>query len=135
MHSGLVMADQLSSKPKKFFYIILGTIALLLGIIGLALPVIPTTPLILLAAWCYYRSSPRFHDWLINHPYLGSIIEEYSDEKGIKKESKIKAIILTWSAVLVTAIFIVESLILRILVIGLACIGTYFILRLKTRNA
>jgi len=129
------MSGQLSSKSKRFLYILLGTLSLILGIIGLALPVIPTTPLLLCAAWCYYRGSPRFHDWLVNHPYLGSIIEEYSDGEGIRKESKVKAIVLTWLAVLLTAIFIVESLTMRILVIGLACVGTFVLLRLKTRSA
>lgn len=121
-------------KPIKFFYVVIGTISLILGVIGLVLPILPTTPFLLLSAWCYYRGSPRFHDWLINHPYLGPIVQEYSDGKGMRKESKLKAIALTWMAVLLTAVFILTSLQVRALIIGIACIGTFVILRLKTRN-
>jgi uncharacterized protein len=122
------------SGAKKLAYLTLGTVSLALGIIGILLPVLPTTPFILLAAWCYYRGSPRFHTWLVNHPKLGPIVEEYGDGKGMRKESKQKAIIMTWVAVLLTAVFILDTLQLRALVIGLAGIGTLVILRLKTRD-
>jgi uncharacterized membrane protein YbaN (DUF454 family) len=122
------------TKSQKFFYILLGTISLGLGIIGLILPVLPTTPFILFSSWCYYRGSERFHDWLINHPYLGKIVEEYSDKEGITRDSKAKAIGLTWIAVSLTAIFILESIFMRALIILLAIIGTIIILRLKTRE-
>jgi uncharacterized membrane protein YbaN (DUF454 family) len=127
------MSNLESSEPKRFLYILIGIISLFLGILGIFLPIIPTTPLVLLAAWCFYKSSPRFHNWLVEHPYFGPIVEEYSDGEGIRKESKIKAIILTWLAVLMTALFLLESLFMRVLLIGLALFGTFIILRLKTR--
>ncbi len=122
------------SEAKKLAYLILGTVSLALGVIGIVLPVLPTTPFILLTAWCYLRGSPRFHKWLIEHPRLGPIVEEYNDERGMRKESKIKAILITWTAVLLTAIFLLDTFQLRALVIGLACIGTIVMLRLKTRE-
>ena len=118
----------------KFFYILIGTISLGLGIIGLILPVLPTTPFILLSSWCYYRGSERFHDWLINHPYLGKIVKEYSDNEGIPRDTKVKAIGLTWIVVSLTAIFVLESMFMRALIILLAIIGTIIILSLKTRK-
>jgi len=69
------------------------------------LSVLPTTPFILLSVWCFYRSSPKFHDWLINNPRLGPVVEEYANEEGMSKESKIKALAMTWVAVLFTAVF------------------------------
>jgi uncharacterized membrane protein YbaN (DUF454 family) len=125
--------SKLTSKPKKLIYILIGTISLVIGIIGIIVPVLPTTPFILLSAGCYYRGSSRFHDWLLNHNYFGPIILEYSDGKGIRRNSKIKAIILTWIMVLVTALFILDSLSMRLFIISLAIIGTIVILRLKTR--
>lgn len=122
------------SGAKKIVYLVTGTISLILGIIGLILPILPTTPFILLTAYCYYRGSPRFHNWLINHPVLGPILEEYSDGKGMRKESKQKAIIMTWVAVIFTVVFVLDIFHLRALVIGLACIGTLVILSLKTRD-
>jgi uncharacterized membrane protein YbaN (DUF454 family) len=124
---------KLTSKPKKLIYILIGTISLVIGIIGIIVPVLPTTPFILLSAGCYYRGSSRFHDWLLNHNYFGPIILEYSDGKGIRRNNKIKAIILTWIMVLVTALFILDSLSMRLFIVSLAIIGTIVILRLKTR--
>jgi uncharacterized membrane protein YbaN (DUF454 family) len=122
------------SGAKKFGYIVLGTVSLALGIIGIIIPVLPTTPFILLTAWCYLRGSEKFHTRLLNHPRLGPIVEEYSDDRGMRKESKQKAILMTWVAVLLTATFILDTFQLRALVIGLAGIGTIVMLRLKTRD-
>jgi hypothetical protein len=128
------LSERTSSKPKRIAYVVLGTVSLALGLIGVVLPVIPTTPLILLSAWCYYRGSKRFHDWLINHPYLGKIVAEYSGEEGMKRGSKIKAIAFTWAAVLLTAAFVLESTTMRVIIILIGCIGTFVVLRLKTRE-
>ena len=98
------------------------------------MPIIPTTPLVLLAAYCFYKGSPRFHNWLVCHPYFGSIIREYSDGGGVKKSSKVKAIALTWAMVSLTAIFVLKTWEMRVLIIGLAIIGTIVIIRLKTRT-
>ena len=122
------------SEAKKLAYLVLGTVSLALGVVGIILPVLPTTPFILLTAWCYFRGSPKLHKWLIEHPRLGPLVEEYSDDRGMRKESKVKAIIMTWVAVLLTAVFILDTIQLRALVIGLAGIGTIFMLRLKTRD-
>lgn len=122
------------SGAKKLMFLVVGTISLALGVIGIILPVLPTTPFILLTAYCYLRGSPRFHAWLVEHPTLGPIVKEYGDGEGMTKESKQKAIAMTWIAVTLTAIFLLDTLQLRILVIGLAIIGTLVLLRLKTRE-
>jgi hypothetical protein len=123
-----------NSSTEKIVFTLVGTISLLIGLIGIILPVIPTTPFILFSAWCYYRGSERFHDWLVNHPYLGPIVEEYGNGEGMTKESKIKAIILTWTAVLMTAVFILQSLLMRAIIIVIAVIGTIVLIRIKTRK-
>jgi uncharacterized membrane protein YbaN (DUF454 family) len=128
------LSGGIASRPKRFAYVALGTVSLVLGLIGVVLPVIPTTPLILFSAWCYYRGSKRFHDWLVGYPYFGKIIAEYSGEEGMKKESKIKALLFTWVAVLLTAVFILESDAMRALIILIGFTGTVVILRLKTRK-
>lgn len=124
---------KVASESKKFIYILIGTISLVIGVIGIIVPVLPTTPFVLLSAGCYFRGSSRFHDWLLNHKYFGPIILEYSDGKGMRKKSKINAIILTWIMVLGTTIFVLNSLLMRLIIVGLAIIGTFVILSLKTR--
>jgi uncharacterized membrane protein YbaN (DUF454 family) len=128
------MSGVIASMSKRLVYVVVGTVSLALGLLGVVLPVIPTTPFILFSAWCYYRGSKRFHDWLVNHRYLGKIVAEYSGDEGMRKESKIKAIAFTWAAVLLTAAFILESSAMRALIILIGCIGTFVILRLRTRE-
>jgi hypothetical protein len=130
----IVKNNNSNSNTKKIFYTLIGTISLLLGIIGIILPVLPTTPFILFSAWCYFRGSRRFHDWLINHPYLGPIVAEYGEGEGMTKESKIKAIIFTWTAVILTAVFILDSLFMQIIIVLIAIIGTIVLVRIKTKK-
>ena len=124
----------LTRKDRNVFYIVIGTLSLVFGLIGVILPVLPTTPFILFSAWCYYRGSERLHNWLINHPYLGPIIEEYGEGEGMTKESKMKAIGMTWLAVILTAVFFLDSFSMRVLIIIVAMIGTIILLRMKTRK-
>src|SRR6056297_2664833 len=84
------------NKLKQYIFIILGTIFLILGIIGIFLPVLPTTPFLLLTSYFYLKSSKRLHDWLMNHRIFGEYIYNYITYKGIKKKDKIKSLILLY---------------------------------------
>ena len=64
-------------KLKKTITIILGFISIFLGVIGILLPILPTTPFILLSGYLFSKSSTKFHNWLINHKYLGKYIKNY----------------------------------------------------------
>lgn len=65
-----------------------GIIALILGIIGILLPGMPTTPFIILASWCFARSSPRFHHYLLNHKYFGKALREWENHRRISRKAK-----------------------------------------------
>jgi uncharacterized membrane protein YbaN (DUF454 family) len=97
-------------KVKKGAYFIVGTLALILGIIGAFLPVLPTTPLILLAAGCYIRSSKRFYEWLISNDKYGKTIEDYHTGRGITKNTKIRAIGLMWLMITISVYFFITSI-------------------------
>lgn len=122
------------SRARRYIYIITGILALALGVIGVFLPILPTTPFILLAAWCFYHGSPRFHAWIVNHPKFGPIIEEYGNEEGLTRETKIRALVMTWVAILLTSVFVLKTIQTRIIIILLALIGSAVILSLKTRE-
>ena len=68
----------------------------MLGVIGIFLPVLPTTPFILLAAWAFSRSSERFHQWLLAQPQLGPIVRAWEDEAGLPRRIRNKVILLLW---------------------------------------
>lgn len=86
---------QLSRSPRvRLLLLIAGWMSLVLGIIGILLPILPTTPFILLAAACFARSSERFYLWLLNHRLFGSVIRDWRVHKSIPLRAKIIAICL-----------------------------------------
>jgi len=82
------------------FWVTLGSLSLALGLIGIFLPLLPTTPFLLLAAACYCRGSEKMHTWLIEHRLFGKYIKDYEEERGIRKKAKITAIITMWASIL-----------------------------------
>lgn len=116
----------------KTIWIILGSISLGLGILGIFLPLLPTTPFLLLTAALYFKGSPRLYQWLIMHPRLGTYIRNYRENKAITFRTKVVSISMLWATMLFCIFFVVEALWLRIL---LACIMvgvTVHLLRFKT---
>lgn len=75
---------------------ILGVLSMGLGVAGIFLPLLPTTPLLLLSAWCFVRSSERLYKWLINHPYLGEYIRNFREYKAIPLRVKVISVALIW---------------------------------------
>jgi hypothetical protein len=131
--SGPQSADEsLSLKMKKGFYVVLGTLALALGFIGIFLPVLPTTPLVLLAAACYMRGSKRLHGWLLGSKWFGETIRTYQSGQGLRKATKIRAIGLMWIVITISAVFFVESLPVRGMMFGTAILVTWYLVRLPT---
>ncbi|HEY94694.1 MAG TPA: DUF454 domain-containing protein [Dehalococcoidia bacterium] len=119
---------------KKHILIIAGTIFVILGIIGIFLPVLPTTPFLLLAAACYFRSSDRFYRWLTNNRILGSYIKNYLEGRGMPMKSKIITLLLLWLTIILTVIFGIQNNIIRIILVIIALGVTLHISKLKTRN-
>lgn len=80
----------------KIFFIILGTLSLVLAIVGMFLPLLPTTPLLLLSAALWLKSSDRLYSWLINHPVLGEYIQNFRIHRAIPLKVKIYAVTMVW---------------------------------------
>ena len=109
-------------KTLKPFYITLGIFAALLGTIGVFVPGLPTTPLVLLASWCFYRSSPRLQAWLL-HSFLGKYIRDYQAKGGISTRKRIYIIFLMALMVAISTIFFIKMLPIRIIVWVAGLIG------------
>jgi hypothetical protein len=116
----------------KLFYNIIGTVSLFFGFIGVLLPIIPTTPFVLLSAACYYKGSERLHGWLSRNEMFGPMIRDYEEHGGMKRATKMKALTIMWAAVLSSALLILETLTMRALILLVAVIGTASMLRVKT---
>jgi uncharacterized membrane protein YbaN (DUF454 family) len=119
----------------RILLIILGTISLGLGIAGIFLPLLPTTPFLLLTAWCYAKSSSRLHRWLLEHKVFGKYIRDYTLHRYIPLRAKIISLILLWGTILYSVFFIVdERLWIQIILLVVAVGVTAHLLRLKTRR-
>ena len=123
------------SRPKRIVLISLGCITFSLGIVGIFLPLLPTTVFLLISAWAWMKSSDRFYHWLINNRVLGSYIRNYREERGITMRQKILTLTLLWVAIGYAALIIVEKLWLTLLLFGIAIGVTIHLLTLKTLNA
>ena len=111
---------------------ILGLISLGLGILGAFLPVLPTTPLLLLAAALFLRGNTRLYEWLMNHPRLGTHIKNFMTYKAIPLRIKVVAITMLWLSLLYCAVFVAEYWAFRSLFILIAIAVTVHILSYKT---
>ncbi|MBM7073340.1 YbaN family protein [Shewanella sp. 202IG2-18] len=80
---------------KKGFFLVVGVLSVFLGTLGIFLPLLPTVPFILLAVFCFARSSERLHRWLVNHPWFAVAIADWQRERGIRKTIKKRAMILS----------------------------------------
>ena len=109
-----------------------GTFFLVLGIIGIFIPLLPTTPFLLLAAACYAKGSKKFYAWLINNKWLGRYITNYREGRGIPFTVKILSITLLWLTILFSTIIIVSNILVRIILIIIAIGVTIHILSIKT---
>ncbi len=116
----------------KILLILLGTISLVLGIMGIFLPLLPTTPFLLLSAALYFRSSPRLYDWLLSHKHLGPYIRNFRENRAIPLRVKIVSVSLVWITLLYCTFFIAEHLLLQLFFVLLASGITYHILSYKT---
>lgn len=77
----------------------LGGLCLVLGVVGIFVPLLPTTPFLLLAAALWMRSSPRLHDWLLSHGRLGGYIRDFREKRAIPLHAKILSVALLWGSI------------------------------------
>ncbi len=115
----------------RYALLTIGWLSVVLGVVGIFLPVLPTTPFLLLAAGCFARSSERFYNWLVNHPKLGPWIRDYLEGNGIPLKGKVYAIGLMWLSISFSC-YLVPMFWARAFMLTSAVCVTIYILRQKT---
>ncbi|GFM87964.1 inner membrane protein [Pseudomonas cichorii] len=115
----------------RYLLVAVGWASVGLGVIGIFLPVLPTTPFLLLAAACFARSSPRFYNWLVNHKRLGPWIRDYLAGNGIPLKGKVYAIALMWASISLSCYLVAQPW-ARGFMLASAVLVTIYILRQKT---
>ncbi|UCF42075.1 MAG: YbaN family protein [Gemmatimonadota bacterium] len=116
----------------KWVLISVGVICVGLGVIGIFVPLLPTTPFLLVAAACFIRSSDRLYQRLVTHPMLGPYIRNYREHRAITRRARIVALVLLWATIGYAAFGLATSLALRIIVLSIATAVTVHLVRLKT---
>ena len=116
----------------KWVLVGVGFLSVGFGLMGIFLPVLPTTPLLLLAAACFMRSSPRLYDWLLHHKWFGDYIRHYREHRAVPLRAKIMALALLWLSIGSTVLFAVTIWWVRILLVAIAVGVTIHLVRLKT---
>ena len=116
----------------KKLLLLAGTLCLGLGILGIFFPILPTTPFLLLAAFCYARSSQRFYHWLITNRWFGAYLRNYRERRGLPLRHKVITIALVWLSIGSALLFVVEAWWLRVLLLVIAAGVTHHIARIKT---
>ncbi len=111
-----------------------GTFFLSLGIVGIAIPLLPTTPFLLLAATCYYRGSPRMHRWMQTNRYFGKHLRDYQEGRGMPWKVKAATVSLLWAVIAFSAVFATSSTVIRIVLLVVAAAVTIHTLTLKTKK-
>ena len=109
----------------KAILIIAGTISLVLGVIGIFVPGLPKTPILVLTAGLYIRSSKKLYQLLIRNKYLGSYITEFQIRKGMTTKMKIYSIFVMWIMIVMSITFFITPVLLKVIIAGVGLIGTF----------
>lgn len=119
------------SNLKKRFFVLLGHLFVVLGALGIVLPILPTTPFLLLASACYLRGSERLHRKLLSHPVFGKILADYIQHRAVSRKNRRNALVLLWTSLLLSIVISSKPLLMILLpFIGIAV--TIHLLRLRT---
>ncbi|MBC8630890.1 YbaN family protein [[Eubacterium] tenue] len=120
------------NKIKKYIYVTVGLLAFAIGAIGIILPILPTTPFLLLASFCFVRGSEKFDRWFKSTKIYKKHLESFVNEKAMTMKQKI-IILLFVNIMLAIPIILIDNLHMRLFLVGLICIKLYyFIFKIKT---
>ncbi|GAE93987.1 hypothetical protein JCM21714_3112 [Gracilibacillus boraciitolerans JCM 21714] len=115
------------SELKRILWVIGGSVSLIIGLIGIIVPpLLPTTPLVILAGFCFGKSSPALHHWLVTNRYFGRYIADYQTGKGVPIRIKLFAVLIVWTSILFT-LTVIPLFYVKIFMICVALFVTIFI--------
>ena len=118
----------------KILYQVGGSISIGLAMTGLFLPVLPTTPFVLLAIFLFGKSQPEKIQEIMQHPKLGPFVQDYLDPQGIPLKSKIKALLVLWLSILISVTFFIPLIAIKMLILSIASLVSIWIWMKPTRH-
>ena len=124
--------DDVGDKIKRGVFFLLGVVFLILGGVGVFMPILPTTPFLLLSAACFYKSSRRMHNWILHNRWFGDYIRNYSEGKGISSKAKLSTLILLWALILYSIFWVVNNLFIQLALLTIAIGVTIHLIKIPT---
>ena len=121
------------NRVKRTALVAAGSVAMVIGGIGVVMPILPTTPFVIVAALCFGTSSPRMYGWLTRNRYFGEYIENYREGKGVSRRTKAYALIFLWPMLIVSALMMRGGIVAIVLPIVGAAVSAHILL-LKGRD-
>jgi len=132
--SFLSVMNKIHKTILKWLLLIVGSIFVGLGIIGIFVPILPTTPFLLLAAACFLRSSNKMYHWLLTNRLFGKYFKSYIEGNGISINVKIITISFLWITIIYSAIFFIDGIIIRLILLLIAISVTSHIMLIKNSH-
>ena len=117
----------------KYVLLTVGSLSLMLGIIGIFIPVLPTTPFIIMASVCFYKSDKRLYEYIRKIKFFKVYIDNYENETGVDLKTKVTSILFLWISISIS-ILVVKKILVVILLIFIAFLVTIHIIKLKSRE-
>jgi uncharacterized membrane protein YbaN (DUF454 family) len=121
----------MSARVRKWLLLSAGVLAVGLGVVGAFVPLLPTTPFLLLAAACFARSSDRHYEWLLNHRWMGNYVRNYREHRATTRRVKVVTMALLWGSIGYAAIVIADGWVVRALLLVVAVGVTIHVLSLR----
>jgi uncharacterized membrane protein YbaN (DUF454 family) len=123
------------SAARRAVFLIVGTLSLATGVIGMFVPLLPTTCFLLLATWCFARSSPRLHRWMYENRWFGEYLRDYREGRGIPRSLKVGSLSIMWLTIGASVVFAVSVLWVRLLLLGIAVAVSVHVITLRDSRA
>jgi uncharacterized membrane protein YbaN (DUF454 family) len=121
------------SQPLKYLYLIIGFLLVGIGFVGIFVPLLPTTIFLILASFCFVRSSPKANEWLKNHKLLGVYVDNYQNKTGLSKSAKIINIFVLWVSISFSALLFTDEIYIKIILFLIAVGVSIHLLMVKTK--
>ena len=120
---------------RRVIFLVVGTLSLATGVIGMFVPLLPTTCFLLLATWCYARSSPRLHRWMHENRWFGEYLRDYREGRGIPRTLKVGSLSVMWLTIGASIVFAISTLWVRLALLAIALGVTIHVASLRDSRA
>ena len=121
----------MNPRVRKWLLLSAGITAVGLGVVGVLVPLLPTTPFLLLAAACFARSSDRHYEWLLNHRWMGAHVRNYREHRATTRSVKVVTMVLLWGSIGYAAIAVADGWVVQVLLLTIAVGVTIHVLSLR----